>query len=372
MSVFNLPDLGEGLQEAEIVAWHVAEGDHVISDQPLVSVETDKAVVEIPAPYSGTVTRLVAAVGQIVPTGTALAEISTEESKDTGAIVGEIGETPEPQAEPSFPARRPMRPTGPAVRATPAVRRLAGGREVDLAKIVGSGPGGTIQSTDVIAAATAQGVGKELRGPRRSMARAMAASHAAVVPATVMDHALIDRWTAGEDPTLRLIHAVAMGCRAEPALNAWFDGKRRRLHDRIDLALAMDTPEGLFTPVLRDIASESDLAPRLADLKAAVRERSIKPSELKDATITLSNFGTIGGEHAVLVVTPPQVAILGAGLISEKVVVEDGTLAPRKVLPLSLSFDHRVVTGGEAARFLNAVKAELEHETLGDRGTKNA
>lgn len=348
MSVFNLPDLGEGLQEAEIVSWHVSEGDHVIADQPLVSVETDKAVVEVPAPHSGTVVRLMAAVGDIVPTGGALIDISTEGGKDTGAIVGELSAFKRPSV-------------------TLAVRKLARERGVDLSEITGSGPKGAILSGDVLSAATSE-QGEELRGVRRAMARAMAKSGTAVVPATVMDEAAIATWTNDQDPTLRLIHAIVQACGAEPAINAWFDGSRRQLHDDVDLAIAVDTPDGLFTPVLRAANREPDIAGALAELKKAVRSRSFKPTETKGATITLSNFGMIGGTHAVLVVSPPQVAILGAGRIYEKAIVAEGKVVPCRMLPLSLTFDHRVVTGGEAARFLAAVRADLKMSSIAGEG----
>lgn len=358
MSTFHLPDLGEGLQEAEIVTWHVSEGDHVTADQPLVSVETDKAVIEVPSPFSGTVSRLVARTGDVVPVGGALVEFSGERDTDKGAIVGEI-ESAAPGRDPVAP---PPRGEAPArVKASPAVRKLAAEHRVDLAVVRGSGPGGAIQSADVLAAAG--GRGEALRGPRRAMARAMERSAASVVPATVMDHADISAWAADEDPTRRLIRAIATACAAEPALNAWFDGGHRQLHAHVDLALAMDTPDGLFTPVLRGVETPRDLAPELAALKAAVRDRSIAPEAMRDATMTLSNFGMIGGEHAVLVVSPPQVAILGAGRIGTRVTLEDGGPREQRVLPLSLSFDHRAVTGGEAARFLAAVRADLQHPT---------
>lgn len=370
MSVLNLPDLGEGLQDAEIVAWHVGEGDHVISDQPLVSVETDKAVVEIPAPVSGTITRLIAEVGEIVPVGSALAEISTERGEDTGAIVGDLGPAPDTRTAAALPEKQPVKSTGATVQAAPAVRSLARERMVNLAGIVGSGPGGVILSSDVLTAAGAW-TGDELRGVRRAMAQAMTESHASVVAATVMDRAMIDRWPEDENPTLRLIHAIATACRAEPALNAWFDGNRRQLHDHVDLALAMDTPEGLFTPVLRNVGASKDLAAQLTGLKAAVRDRSIARADMKAATFTLSNFGMIGGEYAALVVTPPQVAILGAGRISVQMALVDNQPVPTRTLPLSLSFDHRVVTGGEAARFLNALKAGLERPGMDEQEGKS-
>ncbi|RMF37042.1 MAG: 2-oxo acid dehydrogenase subunit E2 [Alphaproteobacteria bacterium] len=377
MSTFELPDLGEGLQEAEIVTWHVAEGDHVTADQPLVSVETDKAVVEIPAPFSGILTRRLAAEGDVVPIGAPLAEIDTGPAADTGAIVGELGDEGgvAPKAGPGGGAAAPSRPapraaeeSGGAVRASPAARRLAREKGVDLARITGTGPHGTIQTSDVLAAAEAAKPagaadelreGEALRGPRRSMARAMERAQASVVPATVMDSVEIGAWAAAENPTLRLIRAIAFACRQEPALNVWFDGERRIAHDHVDLALAVDDPAGLFTPVLRGVDSRNVTAEEVAALREAVRKRTLKPEDLKGATFTLSNFGMIAGRHAVLVVSPPQVAILGAGRIAPQCVVVDGRPEVRPVLPLSLSFDHRAVTGGEAARFLAALCQDL-------------
>ncbi len=145
-------------------------------------------------------------------------------------------------------------------------------------------------------------------------------------------------------------------------MNAHFDGARRTLNDQVDLSIAVDTPDGLFAPVLRavDTVTSKDLAARLETLQAAVWDRSLTPADLRGGTITLSNFGMIGGEHAVLVVTPPQVAILGAGRIHDAVLAIEGKAAVRRVLPLSLTFDHRAVTGGEAARFMAAACSDLE------------
>ena len=347
MSTFNLPDLGEGLAEAEIVAWHVGEGDRVVADQPLVSVETDRAVVEVPAPRGGRIAHLHGAPGDIVPVGGPLVEFADGEEAgeaDAGTVVGEI------------PAPAPPAPKG---RAMPAVRALAARLGVDLARMPPTGAGGTITRADVEAAAP-------LRGPRRAMAQAMARAGAEVVPATVTDEAVVEGWAAGADVMARLIRAVVAACGAEPALNAGFDGAAlaRRMSERVDLGLAMDTPDGLFVPVLRDAGArdEADLRREVERLREAVAERRIGREELRGATITLSNFGALGGRHASLVVVPPQVAILGAGRISPRVVAEGGAPAVRRVLPLSLSFDHRAVTGGEAARFLAAVVADLETE----------
>ncbi len=354
MTVFKLPDLGEGLHEAEIVTWHVSEGDHVTADQPLVSVETDKAVVEVPSPFSGTVARLVAAEGDIVKIGAPLVEIETGKVTDTGAIVGKLGDKTSPVHPPKPEPGAPK-----AGKAAPAVRRLARELGIDLAAVSGTGPEGAILKRDV--EAFASGVaGEELRGVRRVMALAMVKSHDVVVPATVTDRADISAWPEAEDPITRLVRAIVAAAAVEPSLNAWFDGTRRQLHEAVDLAIAVDTPDGLFAPVLRDAATETDIAGKIAEMRRAVEDRSIERAAMRDATITLSNFGVLGGEFAALVVTPPQVAILGAGRISSACRAVDGRPAIRRLLPLSLTFDHRAVTGGEAARFLAAVKSELE------------
>jgi pyruvate dehydrogenase E2 component (dihydrolipoamide acetyltransferase) len=335
----------------------------VITDQPLVSVETDKAVVEVPTPFSGTIRQIFANEGEVVEVGAPLVDIATGAADDKGAIVGELHES----AEEKSPADKPKtdRPVpAPAVaRATPAVRQLAREKGIDLDTLTGSGPGGAVLSSDVVAAQTGVVTGEALHGVRRSMARAMARSHDSIVPATVTDRADIHLWSTNEQPTLRLVRAIAVACAAEPALNAWFDGKRRQLHDHIDLAIAVDTPDGLFAPVLRSIDAETDFSTRIAELKTAVEARRIEPEALRGATFTLSNFGMIGGEFAQLVVTPPQVAILGAGRIDDDCYVQDGQPVVRRVLPVSLTFDHRVVTGGEAARFLSALRADLERPT---------
>ena len=196
------------------------------------------------------------------------------------------------------------------------------------------------------------------------MALRMAHAHSEVVPATVIDEADVDDWANGHDVTIRLVRAIVAGCVSEPALNAWYDSQSqgRRLHGKIDLGIAVDTPDGLFVPVLRDVAKRppADLRHGLERMKADIRARTIPPEELKGATITLSNFGTLAGRYAAPVVVPPQVSILSTGRIEPRPVVVEGRVAVHATIPLSLTFDHRVVTGGEAARFLAAVIADLE------------
>ena len=365
MSTFNLPDLGEGLQDAEIVSWHVGVGDHVVADQPLVSVETDKAVVEIPSPEAGRVARLFGDPGDIVKIGSPLVAFETEARTDAGTVVGAIAKEEEPKPA---AAGSPPSPAGPArMKAAPAVRALAKRLAVDLSHVAASGPDGTVLAADVeraTAAIAAAGPLVPLRGVRRAMAINMERAHAEVVRATVTEEADIHDWPADSDVTLRLIRAIVSGCASEPALNAWYLGRDtgRRLHAKVDLGIAMDTEDGLFVPVLRDVGGRGadDLRQGLERMKADVRARHVPPEELRGQTITLSNFGMFGGRHAALVLLPPQVAILGAGRIAERAIARNGQVAARRVLPLSLTFDHRAVMGGEASRFLAAVVADLE------------
>ena len=376
MKVFKLPDLGEGLVEAEIVEWHAGPGDEVAADQPLVSVETDKAVVEVPAPRAGRIAKLHAAPGDIVPIGAVLVEFdggadeaATEAPParpDKGAVVGEVAVNDQVVNE------RASRVGSGAlgVKATPAVRALAKRLEVDLGIVTPSGPDGLISRSDVerVAKILAElGPIERLRGPRRVMARHMSMARAEVAPATVCEDADIGRWREEVDATQRLIRAIVAGCRAEPCLNAWYDSHSvgRRVLQKIHLGIAVDTPDGLFVPVLHDVGNRDapDLREGFERLKADVKARTIPPEELRGYTFILSNFGTIAGRYASPIVQPPTVAILGAGVIRDQVVVRDGAPAVSRVLPLSLTFDHRAVTGGEAARFL---KAAIDDLTLGE------
>jgi pyruvate dehydrogenase E2 component (dihydrolipoamide acetyltransferase) len=365
---FNLPDLGEGLEEAEIVSWQVNEGDHVVANQPLVSVETDKAIVEIPSPWSGTIVRRFGAKGDVVKVGAVLVEFSEQGAADTGTIVGEV-ERSEPAGRGAEP---PPRARG--AQALPAIRALARKLEVDLNLVQGSGPSGMITRADVERAArslTEAGPAEPLKGMRRVMAQRMALAHAQVVPTTVTDEVDIDAWSKDADITIRLVQAIATACKAEPSLNVWYnaDAGERRLLNRVDLGIAIDLEGGLIVPVLRNVGERdsTDLRAGLDRMRADAAARSIPPEELRGATITLSNFGMIAGRFASLVVVPPQVAIIGAGRAEPRIVVDQGRQAIHRILPLSLTFDHRAVTGGEAARFLAALKSSLALNLSHDR-----
>ncbi|QGM97849.1 dihydrolipoamide acetyltransferase family protein [Methylocystis parvus] len=361
MKTFRLPDLGEGLQEAELVEWRVKPGDEVALDQPLLSVETAKAVVEIPSPRAGRIERLFGEAGEIVRVGAPLVAFEGERDEDAGTVVGMVETGASVMHDVATTAR-----AGAQIRVIPAVRALARKLDVDLAIVTPSGPDGQITAQDVQRVAKLLSEiepAEPLRGFRRAMAQNMSFAQAEVAAATLMDDVAIDCWEAGADITIRLIRALAKACEAEPILNSWYESATlslRRLR-KIDLGIAVDTPDGLFVPVLRDVGARSaaDLREGLDRMRTDVAARRIPPEELRGATITLSNFGTIAGRYAAPVVLPPTVAILGAGKIRRQPIVRDECVKVGAVLPLSLTFDHRVVSGGEAGRFLAAVMTDL-------------
>jgi len=369
MKIFKLPDLGEGLQEAEIVQWHVKAGETVKTDQPMVSVETAKAIVDIPAPYDGTIARLYGSPGDIAHLGAPLVGFEGEgEDAGAGTVVGQMESGQKVMRE--APLGAAPAPSAAGIKAIPAVRMLARKLSVDLAMVTPTGADGMITQTDVQRAArilSETGPIELLRGIRRSMAQNMMLANAEVASATIMDDADIHAWGAGEKVMLRLIRAIVAGCRAEPSLNAWYDSQRigRYVVRKIDLGIAVDTPDGLLVPVLRDVGERSaeDIARGLADLVRDTRSRKVPPEELRGHTITLSNYGTIAGRYASPVVVPPMVAIVGSGRIRDQVVAADGAPAVHRVIPLSLTFDHRAVAGGEAGRFLGAMMADLRLPT---------
>lgn len=402
MSTFKLPDLGEGLAEAEVLEWHVKTGDRVLVDHPMVSVETAKAVVEVPVPFSGTVTALHAAVGDIVATGAPLLDLDSGTvigsvpvggiDLDSGTVVGTMPATSEEEFVESATVGRVRGNGDSRPRAVPVARALAKQLGLELAAIAGSGPEGLVKLEDVmlhanIGAASAptlkgpssngsgangsgsiltpQGSTLEpLRGARRAMAHSMSMSRDQVSGSTVCDDADLHSWTRRGDYMLRLIRAMSEACAAEPALNAWYDSANnsRVLLQHVDLAIAIDTPGGLIVPVLRNIRNKTpeELRDAIATQKDAAHRRSTTPQDLRDFTLMLSNFGTLAGRYGIPLVVPPAVAILGAGKVREDAVVVAGTVVAHRRMPLSLSFDHRCITGGEACRFLAAVIADLE------------
>jgi 2-oxoisovalerate dehydrogenase E2 component (dihydrolipoyl transacylase) len=402
MQRFNLPDLGEGLQEAEIVRWHVAVGDRVAVDQPMVAMETAKAVVEVPAPFAGVIAALHGKPGDTIATGAPLVDFEAGTRKaplpgpaaasipvaasstvpaaatSQGGVVGQMPETDEVIS--SAPAG--SRSGRARTRAMPAARELARRMGVDIESLAGSGPNGLVTLDDVISAGSTGGSRlatssmrpaadlsetgelEVLRSLRRAMAQSMTLARDNVMECTVFDDADIEGWQQGGDYTVRLLRAIGAGCRAEPGLNAWFDGTHqgRRVFHHIQVGIAVDTPDGLLVPVIRDVGNRDAAALRaeVNRLKAGARDRTLPPSDLRDFTFMLSNFGVMAGRYATPVVVPPAVAILGAGRISRDVVAVENRIEAHRRIPLSLTFDHRCVTGGEAVRFLGAVIQDLQ------------
>ncbi len=363
MRIFKLPDLGEGLQEAEIVTWHVKAGDTVALDQALVSVETAKAIVDVPSPYAGKIVKLYGNERDVAHVGQPLVGFDGGDDADTGTVVGkmEVGQKVIADA----PAA--ATPLAHGIKATPAVRALARKLNIDLAMVTPTGADGLITSNDVQRAArilAAIGPQELLRGVRKVMAQSMTLAHAEVASATLMDDADIDAWRAGGNIMLRLIRALVAACRTEPSLNAWYDSQAvgRRLLKNVDLGIAVDTPDGLLVPVLRNVEARTpaDLKAALTKLIQDTRDRKVPPEDLRANTITLSNFGPIAGRYASPIVLPPTVAIVGAGRVLKEVVAVDDKAVVHRMLPLSVTFDHRAVTGGEAGRFMAAMIIDLQ------------
>ncbi len=374
MKVFTLPDLGEGLAEAEIVRWHVKPGDRINADDPMLAVETAKAIVEVPAPFRGIVKTLHGAPGDTVATGGLLVEFEPDLLADAGTVVGSMPVNNDDFAfgqgsdrEVSVSATSADR-----VRAIPAARALAKRLTIDITRIIGTGRGGLVTVEDVLrmtSSATPQrnttaSECDPLRGPRRAMAQTMSASRDNVMGCTLFDDADLHGWHPEQDITSRVLRAIGEGCAAEPGLNAWFDGDSltRQVLNQVDVAIAVDTPDGLIAPVIRNIRGRSvaQLRRDVDSLKRHTNERSLRPEELRNFTFMLSNFGMIAGRYATPVVVPPAVAILGCGRLSRDVIADEtGNIEAHLRMPLSLTFDHRCITGGEAARFLAAVIRDL-------------
>lgn len=370
MKIFYLPDLGEGLAEAEIREWYVKVGDEVKVDQPLVSMETAKAVVDVPSPYAGKITQLHGKANEIIQTGAPFITFETEDvTSDKGSVVGKL-ETSEKKWDDGDVVIGAAKTKSPAVKAMPAARVLASQMNVDLSRVTPTGPQGLITAEDVkqFLAQTSQtpfvGQTETLHGVRRAMALAMTQSHREVVPVTIIEDADITNLPQKTDITVRVLHAIIAAVKAEPALNAWFDGKtmERKLFAEVHIGLAVDTAEGLFVPVIKNagIRTPQELRQIIDTYKQSVRTRSLAPADMQGATITLSNFGMIAGRYATPIIVPPTVAILGCGRSRDVAVPRNGEVVIGRIMPLSLTFDHRAVTGGEATRFLGAVIKCLE------------
>ena len=385
---FMLPDLGEGIAEVELRRWLVKEGDMIAEHQPLLEVETDKAVVEVPAPRSGVVSAIRRREGDMVRVGEALLTIADrgdEKPQLTGSrgggIVGVL-----PEAEDMTPPGR-----GEVVMATPQVRKLARERNIDLRDIRGSGPHGSITRDDlersgVQSAASPEEFGPveqmPLRGLRRAIARNLMAAQRATAFVTGMEEAdvtelVILRSREQSEVEAHGTHmtylpffmkAVQHALREHPFLNASIDDRSETiiLKKHYHFGISVDTPDGLMVPVIRDVDRKSiiELATEIQTLGAKARERTISRGELRGSSFTITNFGHFGTGFATPIINWPDAAILGCGRIADRPWIHHGEIVIRKILPLSLTFDHRITDGADAARFLAKVVRYLEDPAL--------
>lgn len=401
---FKLADIGEGMHEAEIVKWLVAEGDRVREDQPLLEVQTDKVTVELPSPWSGTVGRIAHAEGDMVAVGTTLVEIAVGggETSDAASVAAAPTPAPAPSPERGAP---PAEATLRRVRAAPATRRRARELGIDLALVPGSGPGGRVEPQDLDAfaarpagtapspaasaasarplAAVPEGPDTEripLRGLRRVISRNMAQSHAEIPQASHLDDcdvtelaALRERWNGllqmeAEGERLSylpfIVRAAAAALRRHPWLNAQFDGGAGEIvvAHRIHIGIATDTPDGLIVPVVRDAdrLPLRALGREIGRLAEAARRHTLTQAETEGGTFTITNHGSIGGLYGTPIIRHPEVAILGVGRIRAEAVVRDGQILARTILHYGVTFDHRVLDGGEVSRFARDFAALLE------------
>jgi len=352
---FRLPDLGEGLTEGEVARWLVTEGQEIAEDDPLVEIQTDKATVEIPSPYAGTVLKILVAEGEVAPVGTEL------------VFIGAVGETVLADAASNSLLQAPSAEGAESTRvqATPVVRRIAQELGVDLAAVAGSGAGGRITEDDVRAAASEQpgseGRREPLRGVRRVIAEHMARAHREVPPVTWVEECDF------EDVSLeRLLPTLVKACADAlvefPELNARLDGDAILYLDRYDIGIAVQTDDGLVVPVVRNANAKSvdELTSEIAALDERARAGSLGAEDLRGSTFTVTSAGKLAGLFQTPIVNHPEVAILSIGRVAPRAVVRDDAVVVRQVGTIAITFDHRVVDGARAAAFGLAVIAQVE------------
>ncbi|HEU4354547.1 MAG TPA: dihydrolipoamide acetyltransferase family protein [Actinomycetota bacterium] len=374
--VFHLPDLGEGLEEAEISSWLVAEGDEVTLNQPLVEVETAKAVVEIPSPFAGRVVSLHASEGSTLRVGDALVTVTMVGEEVTG-VAGEAPAAPaRPSQTPAPPdlAGRP-RPSSPAsVAATPAVRALARRLGLDLSGISGTGPGGRVTREDVETAAAATAAEADVEVVRISPVRRAIAENLTRVVREVpqvttwrtVDCTALEafRGELGVSPLPVVVRALATVCAEHPWLNGSFLVERGEihLHRSVHAGIATDTERGLVVPVVRDVGAMGigQVAAEIGRLATAARGGTLAPSDMAGGTITVTNTGSYGSEAGTPILNPPQGAILALGVIEPRALVVDGKVVGRPACTMSLTFDHRLLDGASAGRAFGALVQILE------------
>lgn len=411
--VFKLPDIGEGIAEAEIAEWHVATGQAVEEDATLVDVLTDKAAVDISSPVSGIVVELCGEAGDKVAVGAPLIIFDTDPSASADAPDAEQPES-HPNRDKQAPktdVSLPPEPDSPAPQtqsvrtlASPAVRRRAQELGIDLSRIAGTGPQGRIRQADLDAAVRlgdltpAAPTKSEVSGPplvppaaahsrriiglRRKIAQAMTASYQRIPHFSYVEEiditellrlrATLNAKAQSDQPKLSLLPFLAMAlCRTLPAFpsaNAVFDDANEMLHESADvhLGIATQTEQALLVPVVHRAQSLElwELAEQMTRVIAKARAGKASREELSGSTITITSLGALGGLVSTPIINAPEVAIIGVNKMQDKLVLEGGQVGLRKVMNLSSSFDHRIVDGHQAASLIQALKRRLEHPAL--------
>jgi pyruvate dehydrogenase E2 component (dihydrolipoamide acetyltransferase) len=427
---FKFPDIGEGIHEGKILEWYVKPGDKVREGDPLMKVETDKVVTDIPIPRHGLIKQLFGEVGQVIHVGNVIAEIETEgaavtveapghatkkaataethEEKVDEPGFGVVGSIPVASTNDFLPAtgegleleHEKAAPTnGRKALATPVARKMARDMNVDINTIAGTGPGGRVMKEDILHAAERTKSTptfsytpprpapmappgerteiEELSQIRKSIAARMAQSKYTAPHSTSHDEIEISKLVALRNEIKDhaaslglkvsylpfIIRALALTLPKHKKLNCRLDLEHNRvIYNRYyNIGIAVDTPDGLVVPVIKDADRKSiyEIAGAITDLSNRARDRKLTLDEIREGTFTLTNYGSIAGIHGVPVINYPEVAILGVGRIREVPVVKNGQIVPGTVLPLSMSFDHRIVDGGDAARFLLDLMALL-------------
>ncbi len=412
MIEFKFPDVGEGIQEGEVVKWLVKEGDNVKQDEVIVKIETDKAVVDIPSPASGKISKINFKEGQVVKVGQVLVVIDDGkksvvkeeikepivEGKKSVGVIGELEEAKDDDEPKIF--KKEVIEKENKVLALLSIRKLAKEKNIDLNLIKGTGKKGEITKEDVenfngekVEEPKSVGIKIEkkydlygyvdripLKGVRKTIASNMLKSFRETAPVTSMiDVDVTHLWCVRENEKeiaekqgVKLtflpfiVKAVVSSLELHPYVNSSIENEEIILKKYYNIGIAVDTEVGLIVPVIKR-AEQKDvmsIAKEIVDLSNKVKDRSIDIADLKGGTFTITNYGSIGGNYGCPIINYPECAILGIGRIEELPRVVDGKIVARKILPLSVTFDHRIVDGAEIARFMMDVKKRLEDPAL--------
>jgi len=377
-----MPQLGESIAEGTIVKWLIPSGGRVEKDQPLLEVETDKVALEIPSPTAGFLTEVLVKAGQTVPVGTVIARL---EGQSATGVVNRVGGMVVRPMEPS--------PTGED-HYSPAVRQLAKEHGVDLSRVTGTGAGGRVTKKDVldfIAKGKPLGVRREALREARSPDALPLTPHEEILPLTAMRKTIADRMVKSRQTSAHVvtffeadftgigkireargltylpfvINAVTRAIKDVPLLNSSWGEQGIIIKKDIHIGIAVALEDGLLVPVVRsaDRQSVTQLAKEVADLAERARTKRLNPDEVQDGTFTITNHGGFGSLFSTPIISQPQIAILGVGAVQKRAVVVNDAIAIRPMGYLSLSFDHRVIDGATADRFMAKVKQYMEQSS---------